>query len=192
VLQQLHDAMITFASLQYKLQLPFLFRRFAAFTFPSFTVYIHFFFALHVYTIRNAFNLFYKDITKCFNGCYTAVGDISSLVSTRVTGVHSSIITVGSKPYPGVGRLVTVFMSYQSYSSSSAISAVWSNVKTFFRRRTIFLNKGKLFFLSIVSYYVNFLRGLKFKDIQSKHESNRPTSTNRGQSRLCHVTVSLV
>ena len=97
-------------------------------------IYIYFFFALHVYIIRNAFILLYKDITKCFNRCYTAVGAISSLVSTRVIVVHSSIITVGSKPYPGVGRLVTVFMSYKSYSSSSTISAVWSNVKTFFRQ----------------------------------------------------------
>ena len=62
--------------------------------------------------------LLYKDIAKRFYRCSIAMG-INSLVSTTVIGVHSSSVSIGSKPYPGHHRLVTIcLLGDNSYSGS--------------------------------------------------------------------------
>ena len=72
--------------------------------------------------------LLYKDIAKRFYRCSIAMG-INSLVSTTVIGVHSSSVSIGSKPYPGHHRLVTIYLPGDySYSGSWPISTTAVNI----------------------------------------------------------------
>ena len=88
--------------------------------------------------------LLYKDIAKRFYRFSKAKPGINSLVSTSIIGVHSSSVSIGSKPYPGHHRLVTIcLLGDNSYSGSWPIyTTAGVNIKSLCDFDTLRL-KGK-------------------------------------------------